>query len=202
MKRKLIATSLGAFAFSMLVASSASAVEPAESYPGWSVAGLIGFGFEGYNSFGIGGRFGYTLPNHVYLGGTFIDYPGVANYYGNAFSTGLEGGYEIEAGPLLVRPYGGIGLVDVSYAYGYYSGTGVCYYPNGQPYTCGAYVNGPSSSAVFFAFWAGGTALFPLGEGKHWIVGGDLRLMITGINAAYGNQAFGINLMGTGGYRF
>ncbi|HEY2512034.1 MAG TPA: hypothetical protein VGI39_14300, partial [Polyangiaceae bacterium] len=175
MKRKLIATSLGAFAFSMLAASSASAVEPAESYPGWSVAGLIGFGFENYNAFGIGARFGYTLPSHVYLGGTFIDYPGLANYYGNSFSTGFEGGYEIEAGPLIVRPYGGIGLIDVAYTYG---GYGVCYYPNGAPYACGGYTN----SAAFFAFWAGGTALFPLGEGKHWIVGGDLRFMITALN--------------------
>ena len=191
MKRKLIATSLGAFAFSMLVASSASAVEPAESFPGWSLAGLIGFGFENYNAFGIGGRFGYTLPSHVYLGGTFIDYPGVATYYGNAFSTGFEGGYEIEAGPVLVRPYGGIGFIDVAY------GTGVCYYPNGVPYTC----NGNQASNIFFAFWAGGTVLFPLGEGKHWIVGGDLRFMITSLNYG-GTSAFGINFMGTGGYRF
>ena len=177
----------------VLAASSASAQSAAsekaqafEDASGWSIAGLLGFGSGGYNEFGLGARFGYTLPSHVYLGGSFIDYPGLANYYGNTFVTGFEGGYNIKAGPLVVRPYGGIGLLDISYAI-----PAVC----GNGFACTS-----TASATFFAFWAGGTALFPVSE--NWFVGGDLRFLITGVNADYGGSSFSVGLMGTGGYQF
>jgi hypothetical protein len=83
-------------------------------------AGLLlgdGFGKEpNFYGLGFGVRGGYTLPMNVYLGGTFIYHLGasVATGFGdvkyNVMFLGVEGGYDLMAGPVLVRPVLGLGM--------------------------------------------------------------------------------------------
>ena len=198
MIRKLTALALGAS--TVLAASSASAQSAAQEKarafadtPGWSIAGLLGLGFSSYAGFGIGARGGYTLPSGVYLGGTFIDFPGS---WGNTFLTGFEGGYNIPAGPIVVRPYGGLGLIDITYPYSavvpIIGGNGL---PTGQYTTTNA-----NTSATFFSLWFGGTVEYPITE--NWFVGGDLRFLIIPSVNTYAGSGFTGALMGTGGYQF
>jgi hypothetical protein len=183
MKHKLIAAALGAS--TLLLAPSVLAAERAVDEPGWSVAGLLGLGFTNFYGFGLGARGGYTLPNHVYLGGTLVYSFGWSGY--GSFFTGFEGGYDIEAGPLIVRPYGGVGPIWVTFPGCIYTTQVV----NGVVISNGCAGSG-NYTAAYFAFWAGGTLMYPI---QHWFVGGDLRFLITGY------QASGA-LMGTGGYQF
>src|SRR3954467_2906350 len=89
------------------------------SAAGPSAALLLGEGFkDGYN-FGIGARAGFTLPMNLYVGGTFVYHLGksentpIGESKLNLFYVGPEGGYELSAGPLTVRPYLGIGYANV-----------------------------------------------------------------------------------------
>jgi hypothetical protein len=194
MMRKLTAAALAASV--ALVTTSASAqgsrAEHAREFAdadGWSVAGLLGFGFSSYAGFGFGVRGGYTLPSHVYLGGTFVDYLGFGGY-GNSFLTGFEAGYNIKAGPVVVRPYGALGLVDITIS-NYYSGVNTNAICGVNGYACN------SLSAVYAALWIGGTVMYPITD--NWFVGGDLRFLLT---PGFGATAVTGALMGTGGYQF
>ncbi len=80
--------------------------------PGFSIAGLIGFDVVsgGYTGFAVGARAGYTLPFHLYIGGGLTFY--VASF--SVISIAPEIGYDIGIGQkMVVRPYAGIGFVDV-----------------------------------------------------------------------------------------
>jgi hypothetical protein len=86
---------------------------------GLSLAGLAGNGFEDGVNVGFGARLGYGF-NRLYLGGTFVYHLGEsrdANVLGqsedvsvNIWYFGGEVGYDVAAGPLLVRPYAGLGM--------------------------------------------------------------------------------------------
>lgn len=86
----------------------------------WSAAPLLGYGTADLK-FGVGARAGYTFDSRVYVGGTFLYHFGNSNVE----TTGLgvtdtnrtfyypagEAGYDIGVGPVLVRPYGGVGVI-------------------------------------------------------------------------------------------
>jgi hypothetical protein len=161
---------LAATGATLLFTSSALAVEPAELKQGFSVAGLIGFG-AGYEGFDLGVRGGYTLPNNIYLGGTVLLNVGFGGW-GAGFTTGFEGGYQFAAGPIVVRPYGGIGVALEQYNYGYgtYNAQNCITY--GTPYYCDTAGGGGTTSS--FAFWVGGTAIYDF-KGGPWFVAADIR---------------------------
>jgi hypothetical protein len=219
MSRRLIAAlALGGATF--LGTSTAIAVEPAELKQGASVAGLIGFGASSYG-FDLGVRAGYTLPNNVYLGGTFIFNTGFGGW-GSGFTTGFEGGYQFAAGPVVVRPYGGIGFADEQYNYyGYCGGAGPG--NNGLLQSClnacaqgaavnlgtcdaaceNAYGSGTAGyyncgSTTSVAFWVGGTAMYDF-KGGPWFVAADIRM--GDAPALFGGNVIFAFLPG-GGYEF
>jgi hypothetical protein len=139
--------------------------------------------------FGLGLRGGYTLPMNVYLGATFVYHFGFSestpegDVSGNILYFGVEGGYDIEAGPVLVRPYLGLGDVIGSVTI---------------PTVSSPFLNiaGGTTSEGHFGLWPGGTVLYPI---DNFFVGGDLRyLIVTGSDAHF--NAFGI--FATGGMKF
>lgn len=117
-------------ALAVALAGNAAAAEPPPDVPsdaespataasGLSAAGLVGNGFEDGVNFGVGARLGTALQR-VYLGGTFVYHFGeerTATMLGhqadvsvNIYYFGGEVGYDLFAGPLIVRPYAGLGL--------------------------------------------------------------------------------------------
>jgi hypothetical protein len=195
---------LAATGATLLFTSSALAVEPAELKQGFSVAGLIGFG-AGYEGFDLGVRGGYTLPNNIYLGGTILLNVGFGGW-GAGFTTGFEGGYQFAAGPVVVRPYGGIGVVLEQYNYGNGANQACAADPSACAIECqanpglaicnGAYGGGSTSS---FAFWVGGTAIYDF-KGGPWFVAADIR---TGdAPLLYGSGGFIFAFLPSGGYEF
>jgi len=149
------------FAVAMLHVERASAM-------GASAGVLVGNGFkDGYN-LGLGARAGVTLPLGIYVGGTFVYHLGKseslrgADLKTNVFYFGAEGGYEISAGPLTVRPYLGLGYASAQ----------------STQANCTALVGctaGDTSGESKFALWPGVTALFPVGS---LFVGADLRYVL------------------------
>jgi hypothetical protein len=150
-------------------AAAVAASEPEPSGPGgahpWSVGALVGWGFNGGAKLGFGVRAGYTLPMHVYLGAQFVYHLGESEYGGTAnfFYPGVEGGYELSLGPLLVRPYLGIGPMILD--------------KNLGSVTVGTTTNSlGSNSTTYFAVWPGVTGLYPITP--QIFVGADLRYVI------------------------
>ena len=84
-----------------------------------SAALLLGNGFEDGVNLGIGARAGAHL-DALYLGGTFVYHFGESRsstFLGqrleasvNVYYFGGEVGYELPAGPVVLRPYAGLGL--------------------------------------------------------------------------------------------
>jgi hypothetical protein len=144
---------------------------------------LLGIATNNLNA-GLGGRVGYTLTNNIYVGGTLVYHFGSSSQISDGNLTlkgsktltyfGPEGGYEFVAGPVIVRPFVGIGPAVLS--------TTTSYCPAGQP--CQDF----SSNPVNFAAWIGGTALLPLGS---FFVGADLRGVIVTTDNASSVGAFG-----------
>lgn len=173
-----------AFALVALHANTASAA-------GGSAALLVGEGFkDGYN-FGLGARAGFTLPMNVYVGGTFVYHLGRTEpapggeFKANVLYFGAEGGYELGAGPLTVRPYMGLG----------YASASASRPPDCTGLVCGAV---QSNSEGVGAIWPGVTAIFPLGN---FFVGGDVRYVILlGSDKVDNGNAFSIFV--TGGTTF
>lgn len=64
---------------------------------------------------GVGLRGGYTLPMKVYVGAAFVYHLGGSKdadqvkYTGSTFYVGPEVGYDFELGPVVLRPYAGLG---------------------------------------------------------------------------------------------
>jgi hypothetical protein len=158
--RKLAISTLLAAAATTFYAQKASAM-------GASAAVLVGNGFkDGYN-IGIGARGGVTLPMSLYLGGTILYHLGKttsdsgADFKANIWYFGGEGGYDIGAGPLTIRPYLGLGYANLRA-----SAPDVC--------ALGACVGGSYSDGKL-AFWPGVTGLVGLGS---LFVGADLRYVL------------------------
>jgi hypothetical protein len=149
-------------------ASAAFAQTPTDM-SGTSVSALVGYGTNSLN-LGFGARIGYTLPAvPVYIGGTFVYHLGTSESFlgyeisSHAMYFGAEGGYNVSAGPVVVRPYLGLGATMVTASSG-----------------------SISASDTKFSLWPGAALLVPLGPG---FVGVDMRyLVVTG----GGSGSFGI----------
>ena len=148
--------------------------------PGGTIQGILGFGGYGSSGFGIGVEGGYTLPNHLYIGGNLT-------YFADTFaSVLLEGqvGYEIiiPRAPVLIRPYGGLGYEHISYTFASAGCTeSLC-------------VSGTSASAFIFSLGTVGEYYFT----RNLYAGVDLRLDI--VTSAGGYTAF--DGFGVFGYKF
>lgn len=101
-----------------VIESRAEAVREIEGRR-WSAAPLLGYGTNEFGV-GVGARGGYTFESRIYVGGTFLYHAGSDNIATGAGITqshrkfyypAAEGGYDIGIGPLLVRPYGGVGIL-------------------------------------------------------------------------------------------
>jgi len=130
---------------------------PTASAAGPSAALLVGDGFKDGFNLGFGARGGITLPMNVYVGGTLVYHLGKSDSTPagdvgfRIFYLGAEGGYDVSAGPLTVRPYLGLG---------YASATATAF--------------GVSASQGKAAIWPGAVALFPIGN---LFVGADARFV-------------------------
>ena len=140
----------------------------------WFIAPLLGFASESL-SLGLGVRGGKTLDNHIYIGGTFVYQVGESgNYSGtvtapgttvtssgswsyNGFYIGPEGGYDFDLKVVVVRPYMGLGLFDLT---GSASAGGVS----------------GSGSSTRFVVWPGCTVIWNV-PNSNFFVGGDIRLI-------------------------
>ncbi|HEY3819463.1 MAG TPA: autotransporter domain-containing protein [Polyangiaceae bacterium] len=163
------------------VTASSSTADSGASYAGggaldtrWFIAPLLGFASDDL-SLGLGVRAGKTLDNHVYLGGTFVyqvgdsgTYSGTvtapgttvtssASWSSSGFYLGPEGGYDFDLKAVVVRPYVGIGLYDLTSggSAGGFSGT---------------------SSTTFFVVWPGCSVIWNV-PNSNFFVGGDARLI-------------------------
>src|ERR1700691_5865870 len=154
MIRKLSAVTL--VITSAIVSAAPSAHAQSEpDRPGVSVGLLLGYGFDDAYKFGLGARGGYTLPQKVYIGGTFVYHFGESQSDGSTtasehlFYLGPEGGYDfaIPGAPILVRPYLGLGFESVSVSV---SG----------PEFNGTTIGGGSASGL--SFWPGVTGLYSI----------------------------------------
>jgi hypothetical protein len=180
-----------------ILAAAATYTGAAEAHDGYGSAGLLlGYGIvTSSNSadinpvgLGFGLRGGYTLPMNLYLGGTFVYHLGgsrstpAGDYSINVLYFGVEGGYDIEAGPIVVRPY--LGLGD---AIGSSTVPQVCLGPFGCV--------GGSVSSGSFALWPGAAVLYPMDS---LFFGGDLRFLIPTDNS----DATALSIFATGGLKF
>jgi hypothetical protein len=180
-KAKWIATFSGAL--TLLLAPAALAADGwGSATGGYGTAGLlIGAATQGYMTFGIGARGGYTLPNTpIYIGGTLAYHFGSDNVH--SFLFGAEGGYDLLVGPVIVRPYLGLGAGIISFSGVNIPGIGT--------------VGGESKTE--FALWPGATVMYPI---NNFFVGGDARVYILpGVPS--GADAAGLGIYATGGMSF
>jgi hypothetical protein len=150
-----------------------------------SAGALVGYGFKDGVGLGLGGRVGYTLPMNVYLGGTFVYHLGKtqSTAFGDVkthlYYVGVEGGYDINAAPVVIRPYLGLGFATASVSI-----------PGG---TSGGFtIPAATVSDTKFAAWPGATLLYPIGNA---FVGADARfLVVSDFNA--------FSAFATGGMQF
>ncbi len=183
MKRLLVGM-LAACALSVFGTGVAHAAEsPTAGHA--SAAGLLGYGFKDGVGLGFGVRGGYTLPQNVYLGGTFVYHLGKSEStpYGDAsvhlYYFGVEGGYDIYAAPVVIRPYVGLGAATASASI-----------PGGN--FGGVSIPSQSSSDTKFGVWPGASVIYPIGKA---FVGGDARFLIVSDFNAF-------SMFATGGIQF
>jgi hypothetical protein len=147
-----------------------------------TIAPLAGYGFNGLGA-GAGVRAGYTFDTPVYVGGSFmyhtgenniVNQPGVTDSNSSYLYPGVEVGYDIGIGPVLVRPYVGTGLLV------------------GRMSTV---VNNNSNTNTESAlmFYPGATAHYIIGKSPVF-VGGDTRVLLP-----LENQGPSLTLLGTAG---
>ena len=151
-----------------------------------SVAPVLGYASSSLK-LGMGARGGYTFENRLYVGAAFVFHLGTSDESdgpgGKVGSsarflyTGAEVGYELPVGPVVIRPYGGVGLIlsMVTLSQGDQS---------------------QSDSSTSLAFWPGCTVTYAIPRSSFY-VGGDTKLVIA---TKGGDPSFG--LFATGGMRF
>ncbi|HET9931033.1 MAG TPA: hypothetical protein VFQ35_10110 [Polyangiaceae bacterium] len=150
-----------------------------------SAGALLGYGFKDGVGLGLGVRGGYTLPQNVYLGGTFVYHLGKSEStpLGDAsvhlYYFGVEGGYDIYAAPVVIRPYVGLGAA-----------TATASIPGGS--FGGVTIPEQTSSDTKFGVWPGATVMYPIGKA---FVGADARFLIVSDFNTF-------SLFGTGGIQF
>jgi hypothetical protein len=146
-----------------------------------SLAPLLGFGTDNLD-FGVGLRAGkVALGEHVWLGGSAVYHLGHGNAgavngvryesSSSALFLGPEVGYDFVLGPVVLRPYGGLGL---------------------GAFTASASAGAvrASDTATKLVIWPGVTALYGL-TGSRFFVGGDTRLVTIPGGPAFGLFALG-----------
>jgi hypothetical protein len=175
---KNLAIALGAAAAVMLFGVAPAHAEPAVTAGRGSVAGLLGYGFKDGVNLGLGVRGGYTLPMNLYLGGTFVYHLGKSenDVSSNLYYFGVEGGYDIGAGPVVIRPYLGLGAA-----------TAMASIPAIPGFT-----EKTTASETRFALWPGATVLYPIGSA---FIGADARFLIV-------DEFNAFSLFATGGVHF
>ena len=151
------------------------ASSPSATHNPISVAFLAGHGEKDAFKSGIGGRVGYTLRNNIYLGGSFVSHLGTQDgpVQANVWYAGGEVGYELEAGPVIVRPYVGVGIAS-AWASVFMPAIGS--YPGGRI----------EASDRRVAIWPGASVLLPIDRA---FIGVDAKfLVVENANAfnAYG----------------
>jgi hypothetical protein len=195
MIRKVSTVALTLTSLLVLAAPSAhaqTASSDAPDRPGVSAGLLLGYGFDDAYKFGLGARGGYTLPQKVYIGGTFVYHFGESNSGGGVTVSehllylGPEGGYDfaIPGVPqILVRPYLGLGFesVSVSTSGSEFNGTGI---------------SGLSGSNSGLSFWPGVTGLYSITPNIS--AGLDARVVI----ATFGGSDATFAMFLTGQYKF
>lgn len=170
-----------------IAAEDRAAVREAAARP-ISVAPLAGFG-TGELGLGFGLRAGYTIPSSrasgggVYFGAAFVYHAGssVRSELGgtsiSAYYPAMEAGYDLRFDRVVIRPYGGVGLVLMSS-------------------TTKTALEQTSAATKSLGFYPGCAITYDF-PGSSVFAGGDTRLLV----AAEGNSvSFGI--FGTGGFRF
>ena len=161
-------------------ATTSSATMPVESAPPHetplrssldderlSVAPLLGFGTNNLE-LGVGVRGGtVAFVPHLWVGGTFVFHKGTSrsgtaggvSYSGSSSAVyfGPEVGYDFALGPVLLRPYGGLGpaLLSVSASAGNVSA---------------------SDTATTLILWTGAVVLYGI-PGSRFFVGADARMI-------------------------
>lgn len=128
---------------------------------------------------GVGVRAGYTLPMKVYVGAMFLYHFGSSKeadnvtYSGGSLYLGPEAGYELELGPVVVRPYLGFGYGSAK---------------------AKAEVNGKAvveRSEGGLAIWPGAMVRYPI---DMFFVGADARYAIlTGTDKITNASGFGLS---------
>jgi outer membrane protein with beta-barrel domain len=182
---KNFAIALSAAAAVLLLGAAPAHAEAASTAGKGSIAGLLGYGFKDGTNLGLGVRGGYTLPMNLYLGGTFVYHLGKSESTGfgdvkaNIYYFGVEGGYDIAAGPVVVRPYLGLGGATLKATSPGFNLGGIS-------------VPSASNSETRFALWPGATVLYPLGSA---FIGADARFLIVEDSNAF-------SLFATGGVQF
>jgi hypothetical protein len=173
----------------------------AQSTPGFSASALFGAGFNSSKiksdggseldesvalyGLGLGARIGYTLTSRIYLGGTIVYHVGQSKdekgvkYEGGVLYPGVEAGYELGVGPVLLRPYAGAGFVSVK-----------------LKATSGGSELDASGSKL--GFWPGATVIYPM---DRYFLGVDLRYVIVP-SVDRGGNANALSFFGTGGIHF
>ena len=130
----------------------------------FAIAPLLGYG-SNYLGLAVGARAGYTFPNKVYVGGTFMYHFG-ASYGGyglgdfgyNVMYPAGEVGYDFHVGPVTIRPMlgAGIGFTTVSSSY---------------------LGRDDSNTATSLVIYPGATAHWNIPR-SNFFVGGDTRALI------------------------
>jgi hypothetical protein len=174
------------FALASAISVPAMAMEDSPTAGHGSAAALLGWGFKDPAQFGIGLRGGYTFPVNVYVGGTFVYHlgksqsiPGGGDFSANMYYIGVEGGYDIAAGPVVVRPYLGLGPAFVHASVPSVSFGGIT-------------ASGGSDTETRFGVWPGVVGLYPI---DNFFVGLDMRVVIV-------SEATAFSLFATGGMQF
>jgi hypothetical protein len=149
------------------------------------VAPLMGFGSNHFG-FGLGARAGYTLPQNVYVGGTFMYHLGSSYGYGGLGGVDVsthvlypagEVGYDFHVGPVTIRPYAGVGIAFL---------------------TASSTIAGQSASSTdsSLLIYPGATAHWNIPR-SDFFVGGDTRIAVL---TRGGDPSFG--LYATAGLKF
>jgi hypothetical protein len=147
---------------------------------------LAGYGINEPFRLGVGARIGYTLPIRVYFGAYSAYHFGSTNSTVNGdfryhvWLAGGEGGYEIPVGPIVVRPYLGLGLGEHTWT--------SCLPTIAGVWGCAEHTD-PG-----FALWPGVSGLLPLGVA---LLGVDAQFDIV-----TGKKTATPAVFGTAGVRF
>lgn len=158
-----------------------------------SVGLLLGYGIsfeDGPNIWGLGFglRGGYNI-DAIFLGARFVYYVGEseeiagAEWSANLWEIGIEGGYDIPVGPVIIRPGIGLGIANVSIDI------------EASPFLAGSVAGSASETNPYLAL--GGSVLYDINE--QFFIGGDMRLQfVIGDNG----DGTALIILANGGMRF